>query len=199
VTGRDGKAVAVHPDGRYVDPDGVQYNVEIKSCDSKTFDAWLAQGGPDDTWGYLTQASIEVAAWREYNSPVNGTLFLAVSTGSRQGSIAEFYKPYDEALVEAWHNRREAAMGATLPDIPFDAQPEMEFVRGKDCAAEHFAHGEPTPRMNEKGAIYGWDVYTGRAVVPLICTYCPFMSIQCWKSATLEIDGSKPKWLLPIQ
>jgi hypothetical protein len=198
VTGRDGKAVTVHPDGRYVDPDGIQYNVEIKSCDSKTFDTWLAQGGPDDTWGYLTQASIEVAAWREYTSyPTNGTLFLAVSTGSRQGSIAEFYKPYDETLVEAWHNRREAAMGAELPDIPFDAQPEMEFVKGKDIDAVHFEKGEPTPRHDKNGKIHGWDVYTGRAIVPLICSYCDFMQKQCWKKADMDLSGSKPIWVVP--
>lgn len=197
ITGRDGKLIAVHPDGRYVAEDGTQYNVEIKSTDSKTYDSWLAQGGPDDTWGYLTQASIEVAAWREAGYPIDGTLFLAVSTGSRQGSIAEFYKPYDETLVEAWHNRRDAAMGASLPEIPFDAQPEMEFVRGKECNAEYFAHGEPTPRTNEKGAVYGWDVFTGRAIVPLQCSYCDFMQKQCWKKVEMDMSGSKPIWVVP--
>ena len=197
VTGQDGKQVAVHPDGRYVADDGQQYNCEIKSCDSKTFDRWAEQGGPDDTWGYLTQASIEVAAWREYGFPINGTLFLVVSTGTRQGSVAEYYKPYDESLVIGWHERRRAALGAEIPPVPFEGQPEMQFIRGKEIGAEYFAHGEPTPRKNEKGGIYGWDTYTGRLVVPLQCTYCDYMAKHCWQQAQMELDGSKPIWVVP--
>ena len=146
-----------------------------------------------------TQASVEVAAWREYGHNVAGTLFLAVSTGTRQGSIAEFYKPYDEALVEAWHARRNEAQGMTVPGIPFTSQPEMKFVRGKELAAENFEHGQPTPRVNEKGATYGWDVPTGREIVPLVCTYCDFMSKQCWTKAEMELDGGKPVWVVQEQ
>lgn len=197
ITGTDGKAVPVHPDGRYVHEDGRQFNIEIKSCDSKTFDRWAEQGGPDDTWGYLTQASVEVAAWREYDYAIDGTLFLAVSTGTRQGSIAEYYKPYDQSLVDGWHARRDAAQGETIPAIPFDAQPEVQFVRGKEIDPEAFHHGDPTPRKNEKGAIYGWDVLTGRAVVPLNCTYCDFLGKACWTEAVMEMDGAKPIWVVP--
>lgn len=197
IQGQDGKAVAVHPDGIYVHTDGTQFNVEIKSCDSKTFDRWLAEGGPDDTWGYLTQASIEAAAWREYQYPVKGTLFLAVSTGTRQGSIAEFYKPYDQALVDAWHDRRKLALGASVPEVPFVAQPEMQFIKGKEIDPANFEHGEPTPRLDKNGKTHGWDVYTGRAVVPLTCTYCDFAAKQCWQSAVMELDGTKPVWIVP--
>lgn len=197
VTGNDGKAVAVHPDGRYTADDGVQYNIEIKSCDSKTFDRWQEQGGPDDTWGYLTQASVEVAAWREYGLPINGTLFLAVSTGTRQGSIAEFYKPYDEALVIAWHERRNAAMADAVPAIPFEGQPEMQFIKGKEIDPRNFEKGEPIPRLDKNGRTHGWDVYTGRTVVPLMCTYCDFMTKHCWKNAEMELDGTRPIWVIP--
>ncbi len=197
IKGEDGALVPVHPDGLYRVPSSQAYNVEIKSCDSRTFDAWQAQGGPDDTWGYLTQASVEIQAWREAGVTVNQTIFLAVSTGSRQGDVAEFLMPYDEQLVIAWHERRLAVQQAAVPDIPFEAQPEMAFMRGKACDADWFAHGEPTPRINEKGATYGWDVYTGRSVVPLLCSYCDFRAKHCWQTAVLEVDGTKPVWVVP--
>ena len=197
ITGEDGKQVAVHPDGRYVAPDGTAYNVEIKSCDSRTFDAWLDKGGPDDAWGYLSQASIEVRAWREAGVPAMGTIFVAVSTGSRQGSIAEWIVPYDEQLVVSWHERRLQVQQIAVPEIPFSGQPEMAFLRGKACNADWFAHGEPVPRVNEKGATYGWDVMTGRTVVPMVCSYCDFRAHHCWKDAVMELDGTKPIWVVP--
>ena len=197
--GDDGVLVPVHPDGRYVEglSQGVSRNIEIKSCDSRTFDSWLEKGGPDDTWGYLTQASIEIQAWREAGVPVMSTIFVAVSTGSRQGSIAEFIMPYDEQLIIGWHERRLATQQDAVPEIPFQAQPEIAFQRGKACDAEWFAHGEPTPRVNEKGATYGWDVMTGRMVVPLQCSYCDYRAKHCWKDAVLEVDGTKPVWVVP--
>jgi hypothetical protein len=197
IKGEDGALVPVHPDGRYVDESGVSRNIEIKSCDSRTFDAWLEHGGPDDAWGYLTQASVEIKAWREAGHNISETIFVAVSTGSRQGSIAEFIMPYDEQLVISWHERRLAAQQVDIPDIPFQGQPEMAFMRGKACDADWFAHGEPTPRVNEKGATYGWDVMTGRTVVPLTCSYCDFKAKHCWQEAVLEIDGTKPTWVIP--
>lgn len=199
VKGEDGVLVPVHPDGRHEDDRCVQRNVEIKSCDSRTFDAWLDQGGPDDTWGYLTQASMEIQAWREEGIPMNETIFVAVSTGSRQGSIAEWIMPYDEQLVIRWHERRLAVQQETVPSIPFEAQPEMAFMRGKACEADWFAHGEPMPRVNEKGATYGWDIYTGRCVVPLVCSYCDFRTKHCWTNAVLEVDGTKPIWVVPAR
>lgn len=199
VTGEDGVLVPVHPDGRYVDEQGQSYNIEIKSCDSRTFDTWLEQGGLDDTWGYLGQASVEIQAWREAGVPVEATIFIAVSTGSRQGSIAEFIMPYKEQLVIGWHERRLAARQDAVPAIPFQGQPEMAFMRGKACDADWFVHGEPTPRVNEKGATYGWDVMTGRTVVPLQCSYCDYRAKHCWQEAVMEIDGTKPVWVLPAQ
>lgn len=198
VKGEDGKEVAVHPDGLYRVGE-VAYNVEIKSCDSRTFDTWLEQGGPDDAWGYLTQASLEVQAWQEYGVPVQGTIFVAVSTGSRQGSIAEFIMPYDPALVAGWHDRRRQAQGADLPAVPFTSTPEIDFMRGKEVKAEWFAHGEPVPRTNEKGAVYGWDVPTGRQLVPLACSYCDFRTQHCWPTAEMEMSGTKPIWIVPAE
>lgn len=198
IKGEDGTDIPVHPDGRYTAPDGTPYNVEIKSCDSRTFDAWLAQGGPDDAWGYLTQASVEMQAWREAGVPVVGTIFLAVSTGSRQGSVAEFIMPYQPELVQGWHARRRQAQAKDIPAIPFPAQPERAFMRGKQVNPEWFAQGEPQPRTNEHGAVYGWDVPTGRQVVPLTCSYCDFRAAHCWPSAVMEVEKGKPVWIVPF-
>lgn len=198
ITGEDGLSVPVHPDGRYLDGE-TPYNIEIKSCDSRTFDRWMEQGGPDDTWGYLTQASVEIKAWRESGVPVLNTIFVAVSTGSRQGSLAEFVVPYTEQLVIGWHERRLQARQDAVPPIPFEGQPELAFMRGKAVNADWFIHGEPIPRVNEKGATYGWDVYTGRTVIPLVCSYCDFRAQHCWKTAVMELDGGKPIWIVPDQ
>jgi len=72
-------------------------------------------------------------------------------------------------------------------------------MRGKACNADWFAHGEPVPRVNDKGAIYGWDVMTGRVVVPLMCSYCDFKAKHCWQEAVMELDGTKPIWVLPAR
>jgi len=197
ITGRDGVRVPVHPDGRVVTPEGVSYNVEVKSADTHTFDAWLAQGGPDDTWGYLTQASVEIAAWREAGIPVSHTVFVAVSTGSRQGSIAEWLVPYDPALVAAWHDRRAVAHGPTVPPIPFTPDPETSFLRSKTLQAEWLVHGDPVGRKDKNGNIYGYDVPTGRLKVPTYCSYCAYRSTQCWTTAQMDMDGSRPVWVVP--
>lgn len=196
VRGEDGALIPVHPDGRLA-VNGQYFNVEIKSCDSRTFDTWLERGGPTDDWGYLTQHCMEIEAWRQAGWAIDETLFVAVSTGSRQGSIAEFRVPYREELVRGWHERRAQARGSRVPEIPFEPSLEMDFLRGKECAAEWFAHGTPQPRTNEKGHTYGWDVPTGRTVVPLPCTYCDFRSHHCWPTAELEVRGGKPLWVTP--
>ena len=197
ITGHDGKQVDVHPDGFYQAPDGTQFNIEVKSTDSHTFDEVARNNGFSDQWGYLTQASVECQAWREYGKHVNGTLFLVVSTGSRIGSIAEYYAPYNQELVDAWHCRRDEAQSG-LPPIAFSSEPEIVFRRGKDLNAEtDFAHGDPVPRLDKNGKIIGYDMPTGRQIVPLNCSYCDFRSTQCWKSAVMEIDGTRPVWIVP--
>ncbi len=202
LTGKDGVKVNVHPDGMVVcetgwcRDDATFYNGEIKSCDSRTFDKWLEQGGPGDDWGYLTQASVEVAAWREAGYDVDSTCFVAVSTGSRQGSIAEWIIPYDQKLVDAWHDRRQLARGPVVPPVPFEAEPELEYKAGKLIDATEMFHGEPKPRVNAKGAVYGWDVPTGRSILPMMCSYCSYKS-HCWPGAELDVKGGKPVWVTP--
>lgn len=191
----DGKAVPVHPDG-LLNAEGKHYNLEIKSCDSQTFDRWLEQGGPSDDWGYRTQATMEVQAWREHDWEVDATCFVAVSTGSRQGSIAEWIVPFNQDLYNGWQERRRLRQQSELPPVPYQPAKEMAYKAGKSCDAELMTFGEPTPRVNAKGAVYGWDYPTGREIVGTVCTYCDFLT-QCWPTATLELEGNKPVWVVP--
>ena len=196
VTGvSDGKAVAVHPDG-LLNANGRHYNLEVKSCDSKTFDRWLEQGGPSDDWGYRTQATVEVQAWREHDWDVNETCFVAISTGSRQGSIAEWIVPYQPELYEGWQARRTLRQQPDRPPIPYAPEPEMAFKKGKECDAMMMAFGEPTPRLDKNERIHGWDYPTGRELVGMVCTYCDFLQ-KCYPRATIEFVGSKPLWVIP--
>jgi hypothetical protein len=201
ITGKDGVKVNVHPDGRVVDvfldnPElSRHYNFECKSCDSHTFDKWLEQGGPDDSWGYLTQCSIEIQAWREAGYDVNSTCFVAVSTGSRQGSIAEWIIPYDQKLVDGWHARRQQARGERIPEIPFELAEETEYQSGKAIDANAWAFGEAKPRVNAKGAVYGWDVPTGRKILPMICSYCAYKG-ECHPGAVMEVKSGRPVWVV---
>ncbi|MEK9894919.1 MAG: hypothetical protein VW577_05370 [Pelagibacteraceae bacterium] len=196
ITGRDGVEVVCHPDGLVTVGDQ-HWNVEVKSADTKTYDHWVANGGPDDTWGYLTQASVECAAWRQAGVEVQGTCFVAVSTGSRQGSITEWIVPANRELIEAWHDRRGIARGPEVPDIPFSAAPERSFLRSKTIDPSWLFHGDPVPRMDKNGSIYGYDVPTGRKIVPMICSYCTYRSTQCWTTAIQDMDGTKPIWVVP--
>ena len=191
ILGRDGVAVPVHPDG-LLDEGGEQYNTEIKSCDSRTFDRWIADGGPSDDWGYRTQASVEIAAWREAGYSVNATCFVAVSTGSRQGSIGEWVIPFEAELVEAWHNRRAERQLRELPVVPFSSVPETKFHRGKPGPeTEHV-----TVKHDKNGKVYGYETLTGRALLPYQCAYCDFKKTGgCWPEAELEIQDGKPVWI----
>lgn len=196
VTGvSDGKPVAVHPDG-LLNANGRHYNLEVKSCDSKTFDRWLEQGGPSDDWGYRTQATIEVQAWKEHTWDVRETCFVAVSTGTRQGSIAEWILPYQPELYDAWQERRTLRQQPALPPIPFKPEAEMAFQRGKACDAMLMAHGEPVARLDKAGKTYGWDYPTGREVVGVTCSYCDFIK-NCYPTAQMEMEGNKPVWVIP--
>ena len=156
IMGRDGKPVPVHPDGLLYEG-GVTRNLEIKSCDSRTFDRWIEQGGPNDDWGYRTQASVEIQAEREAGFQVDETCFIAVSTGSRQGSIGEWIVPFQPELVEGWHDRRAQRQRVELPMVPFSAEPEMKFKRGKP---EHET-GVHIVRFDKNGKPYGYDTPTG--------------------------------------
>lgn len=196
IRGREGQLIAVHPDGLLSQAGQLPVNVEIKSCDSRTFDRWLSAGGPSNDWGYRTQASVEIQAWREAGLAVDTTAFVAVSTGSRQGSVAEWRLPYEPALVEEWHDRRAAATGPTMPARPYDAVPEMLFVKGKTLEAATLAEleGPPTPRYDKHQRIHGWDVPTGRTLVPTVpCGYCDYRD-ACWPGATMSVQSGSPIW-----
>ena len=199
IQGHDGKLVPVHPDG-LLNVGGKHYNLEVKSCDSRTFDRWLEQGGPSDDWGYRTQATVEVEAWKQGSWDVTATCFVAVSTGTRQGSIAEWIIPQEPALLDVWHERRRLRQQPELPPVPFLPVPEIEFVKGKALDADTLAaalfHGEPQPRKDKHDRIHGWDVPTGRQLVGTVCSYCDFLSL-CHPRAQMEMVSGKPVWVIP--
>ena len=199
VTCPDGAMVPVHPDG-LLNVNGQHYNVEIKSCDSHTFDRWLGQGGPSDDFGYRTQATVEVAAWRQHGLEVHETVFVAVSTGSRQGSIAEWRLPFEPHLLAQWQARRALRQQEALPPVPFETEPEYTYFKGKhleqDLMQAVSRWGECKPRQNVNGTIYGWDVPTGRRILPTVCSYCDFKE-ECYKGVEMELKGEKPVWIVP--
>jgi hypothetical protein len=197
----DMKLVPVHPDG-LLNVNGKLYNCEIKSCDSHTFDRWLAEGGPGDDWGYRTQATVEIQAWRENMLDVNETVFIAVSTGTRQGSIAEWRLPFEPKLLEAWQARRALRQGHDVPPVPFSTEPVTEYLKGKELDAEFLSSirrwGEPTPRLDKNGKIHGWDVPTGLEKVCATCSYCDFTE-TCYPGVEMQERGGKPVWIVPRQ
>lgn len=195
LTGTDGKLIPVHPDG-LLRLDGKAYNLEVKSCDSFTFDGWLTNSGPDDTWGYVSQASVECAAWAEARISVQGTVFLAVSTGSRQGSIADWFLPLRPELVEAWHGRRTLVHQPELPPRGYTAEAEREFSRGKTLDPVWQEHGDPQPRHDKNVKLIGYDVLTGRHLLPMACSYCDYKG-PCWPTAEMDMKGTKPIWIVP--
>lgn len=191
ITGRDGAAVPVHPDG-LLDEGNENYSLEVKSCDSRTFDRWIEQGGPSDDWGYRTQASVEIQAWREAGYAVNATCFVAVSTGSRQGSIGEWVIPYEPELVEGWHARRALRQRVELPMVPFASVPETKFYRGRPVPGED-VHDV---RYDKNGKPYGYEAKTGRERLPVQCSYCDYkIAGGCWPDAAMEVQDGKPIWI----
>lgn len=202
ITGQDGKLIPVHPDG-LLNVGGKHYNLEVKSCDSRTFDRWLEQGGPSNDWGYRTQATVEIKAWEEASWDIAGTCFVAVSTGTRQGSVAEWLLPFEQSLLDDWHERRRLRLAADVPPVPFIPEAEIEYVKGKELSAETLSaamlYGEPTPRKDKNDRIHGWDVPTGRQLVPTVCSYCDFMKTQCYQAAMLEMQSGKPVWIVPAE
>ena len=58
-----------------------------------------------------------------------------------------------------------------------------------------FAHGDPAPRLDKNGKVHGWDVPTGRKILPTMCGYCAYKGL-CWPGAELDVDSGKPKWVL---
>lgn len=195
LTGRDGKAIPVHPDGLLTIDDNT-YNLEVKSCDSFTFDGWLSNAGPDDTWGYVTQASVECAAWAEAKVQVKGTCFLAVSTGSRQGSVSDWFLPFQPELVEAWHERRDMVHRSDIPPRGYQVVAEREFSRGLKLDPIWQEHGDPQPRLDKNEKVIGYDVLTGRHLLPMPCSYCDYKG-PCWPTAEMDMKGTKPIWLIP--
>ncbi|MDR7537405.1 MAG: hypothetical protein QN183_13700 [Armatimonadota bacterium] len=93
---------------------GAWYNVEVKKMAEASYDQAKRDGGPDDTWGYRTQASLEVAAWREAGIDVRATVLVALR--GLTGELGEWVLPYDDALVEQAFARAAQVRDST-PDL----------------------------------------------------------------------------------
>ena len=158
--------ISVRPDGLYAGPEG-HYNVEIKKMSSFGFDRFVEEG-PDDSFGYLTQATVECEGWRQNGVHVRGTIFIACR--SETGHLAEFVTLSDQDKLEAFYDRLKQAIASSpdsLPDRAFEPVPEK---RG--------------PKK------------TGRMVLPFNCSYCS-MRDHCWPQATIETTSTgKPVWVI---
>jgi hypothetical protein len=88
--------------------------------------------------------------------------------------------------------------------VPFQAQKEYDYTPGKAIKPETMAAimakwGEaPEPRLDKRGRVYGWDIPTGRSMLPTVCSYCDYKA-QCWPGAVLEEKQGKPVWIVPAR
>lgn len=172
-------SIAVHPDGRiaaagndYGDFEGKDLNVEVKKVSAYGFER-AQEEGMDDAFGYLTQATIEVAAWNAAGIPVEATEFVLISANT--GHIQSLIARPDEGLLAAAIQRAFEAKQDRRPNraAMFDPQPETRYDRSL------------------KG-----KVPTGRAVIGLQCSYCGFKG-SCHPGAVMEIrNGGEPTWVV---
>lgn len=118
---RNGVTLRVHPDGRMMDGADGMVNVEVKKVTAWTFDE-AKREGISDLFGYLTQASLGVEAWREAGFPqCAATEFVLISPDRME--IQSLRVPYNAGLVDAAMKRAAAAIEPTPPPIPKELMP----------------------------------------------------------------------------
>lgn len=171
----------VHPDGRYEYEPGKWRNVEIKKVSSYGMEK-AHDGGPGDEFGYLTQASIGIAAWREAGYGIDETEFVLCCADTRE--IASFLVAYDNNLVEDARLRAELALLGPKISPPDSLPTEKETA------------WNPSTRTKEE---------TGRNVLCLQCRFCGYRA-ECWPTAIKETTTKKipipkelTKWIVPKQ
>lgn len=172
-----GEWVTVHPDGWYRLPDGTVRNVEFKKVRQWSMEHTQETGKVDNDFGYLSQASMEIAAERGAGLSVTETEFVLFAP--ENGEWASILMPYDQALVSLCLSTVSAACGLKAPPR-LDTEPEVEWDR--DLHAR---------------------VQTGRSILPLLCRFCPFR-VECWPEAERKVRTFKiPRkvesvaWVLP--
>lgn len=151
----DKESVVCKPDGIFFN--GKEYfNVEIKKMSDYAYDRFESQGLTDE-WGYESQASMEVEAWRQNKKDVSKTIFIAIK--GLTGNICERIVEYKPELVKQLFNRVQLVRGSTkesLPDRYY--KPEMETYYKKP---------------------------TGREKLGIFCSYCQYKK-HCWPNFKLE-------------
>ena len=76
---------------------------------------------------------MEIKAWEEASWDIAGTCFVAVSTGTRQGSVAEWILPFEQTLLDDWHERRRLRLAPDVPPVPFIPEAEIERLATAHC------------------------------------------------------------------
>jgi len=147
----------------------VLHNVEIKKMSDYAFDEMKATGVLSDDWGYRTQTSLEVKAWRDLGVPVLDTVFVGIR--GLTGTLDEWRVPYDAALVAASFGRKAAVESSNPTSLPPQAfSPVAETYRGKP---------------------------TGKQKLPVQCAYCGWKA-TCWASCGwvlgMGMKSGRPVW-----
>lgn len=138
---------------------GTWMNVEVKKFNDWAFDRAERERGPTDDWGYLTQSSLEVMAWRQVGVEVKGTLMLAIR--GLTGHLAEWFLPYDQTLVDRAFERARQVYASTPEQLP-----ERAF--------------QPIPLEEQKKP---------RMQLPKLamqCGYCPYKQ-DCWEHRLITV------------
>lgn len=146
--------------------------VEVKSMTSRSFGRFVGTG-PDDTWGYLTQASLYEWALREQGFPIDGTLWIAINTDTMH--VAEWTTKMLQERVETALDRLEHALITQPEEI------DREFTEVQEM------------KTRQKNKVKFQEA-TGRWLVPLVCSYCEHRP-TCWPNAKLEMTGRHPAWV----
>jgi hypothetical protein len=96
--------------------------VEVKSMGSWPFERFVKEG-PDDTWGYLGQVSVEQRAMRVRR-------YIMIAIDRETGRLAEYIGFYNKAVAEkadaTYDEVMEAKARGTIPNIPAACAPQMK-------------------------------------------------------------------------
>ncbi len=181
---RDGITLPCWPDG-LVQAGGTYLNVEIKSMNGFVFDRDDRAGEVDNTWGYVTQTAMEVAAWRQKGLDVPATCFVGIN--KLNGQVREWIVPYDDRLVAAAFDRARQVLDAEnrlvwLAKGTIDRMPDVE------PNVADAINGDLPPRAYKPV----FDKKSGRMKLGLNCSYCSWHQ-HCWAGQlNIKVERGKP-------
>ena len=159
---------------------GSYYIVEVKSVTQQGLDDFQADPVKwSDSWGYRAQANRYAFA-----AGTDGILFVVVCRDT--GHIAEKVFPKDKDLLDrdiaAFRRILKAQSPEEFPRA-FEPEPEYTSVQGKDKIPDGV-------EAERRGSWYRWK--TGRRVLGVRCSYCPFSQNACFQNVIVETNGGKP-------